>query len=105
MDAVSNFYSQHNANTIEEKIKVLEKQMQLFPDNHMEKSKRLMMLERKFNNIISYRPTPTDTKKKWRDAYAQVEQSQSPVSANPLAARLGLTFESEVYNPLDNGRR
>lgn len=99
--SIHQFYEDHEVHSVEEKIKVLEKQLQEFPNHQMPRDKRLMMLERQFNKMIAYKPKSSEKKvAKWADKYRQINDQS--VDGNIGTGRIQLqNKESEMYNPYD----
>jgi superfamily II RNA helicase len=85
--SIEEFYQRMNANTIEEKIEKLEKQLQEFPNHQMPKDRRLKELQFKFNRLRADMDQRVVDKKaeqkKWMDAYKQVNDNKNPIDVPP----------------------
>ena len=98
------FYADHEAVDIEDKIRVLEKQFQEFPNRAMDREKLLTYLEAKFEKMINYadvlKEKQLQGKDRWKNAYQQV--SDAPVGGNMGMGGLDIKMsDSELYNPYD----
>ena len=75
---LADFYNQNGCTDVESKIKALEKRMCKHPFNGMDRTKRLMLLEKEYCKMGSYHQEvkKTASKNDFKDAYAEMMENQ-----------------------------
>ena len=103
MTVLTSFYGEREANTTEEKIQALEKQLQQFPNQRMNQDERLRQLEMSYCKMINYKPEQQEKRTKdWATKYKEV--NDTPVDGTPGVGPVEAILkdkEHEVYNPYD----
>lgn len=81
--SIERFYYDKGANTIEEKIEKLEKQLQEFPNHQIPKQQRLKELQFKWNRLRATVAQQVVDKKaeqaKWKKAYEEVKDDKNAI--------------------------